>query len=127
MRFTDTEAEVIAFVSARIDEPVSLRVPSPRPETFVRVWGSGGDGLNRIVDDVQLTIEAWAPDDADAAELALRVRDLLLHEIRALPLVRRVRATRPYFTPDPDTEVPRYRFTVRLRVRATNSPAPASA
>lgn len=118
MRFTDTEAEVIAFIDERIDEPVSLRVPSPRPRTFVRVWGSGGDGVNRIVDDVQITVEAWAADDADAAELALRVRDLLLHETRALPLARRVEATRPYFTPDPDTEVPRYRFTARLRVRA---------
>jgi len=118
VKFTDTEAEVIAFLSERVDEPVSLRVPSPRPPIFARVWGSGGDGLNRVVDDVQLTIEAWAEDDADASALALRLRDLLLHESSALPLVRRVQATRPYFTPDPDTETPRYRFTVRLRVRA---------
>ncbi|MBD8218202.1 hypothetical protein IFU40_06090 [Microbacterium sp. CFBP 13617] len=118
MRFTDTEAEVIAFIDERVDPPVSLRVPSPRPSNFVRVWGSGGDGLNRIVDDVQLTIEVWAEDDADAAALALRIRDLLLQEYAAMPLVRRVDATRPYFIPDPDSEVPRYRFTARLRVRA---------
>lgn len=118
MKFTDTEAEVIAFFDERVDPPVSLRVPSPRPPVFARVWGSGGDGVNRIVDDVQLTIEAWADDDADAATLILRLRDLLLHEHSAMPLVRRVSATRPYFTPDPDTEVPRYRFTARLRVRA---------
>lgn len=118
MRFTDTEAEVIAFFSERVDEPVSLRVPSPRPPVFARVWGSGGDGVNRVLDDVQLTVEVWAEDDADAGALALRLRDLLLHEFKAMPLLRRVTATRPYFTPDPDTEIPRYRFTARLRVRA---------
>lgn len=119
MRFTDTEAEVIAFLAERLDgTPVSLRVPTVRPPKFVRVWGSGGDGVNRIVDDVQLTLEAWADDDADAAALALRARDLLLHQSSQLALVRRVEATRPYFTPDPDTETPRYRFSVRLRVRA---------
>lgn len=117
--FTDTEAEVIAFLADRLDAiPVSLRVPAERPETFVRVWGSGGDGVNRVIDDVQLTIEAWAADDEVAGLLALQVRDLLLNASPALPLVRRVQATRPYFAPDSTTEIPRYRFTARLRVRA---------
>lgn len=118
MKFTDTEAEVIAFLAERIEEPVSLRVPTARPETFVRVWGSGGDGVNRVLDAVQLTIEAWAGDDEAAGLLALKVRDLLLNESAGLRYVRRVQATRPYFTPDPESETPRYRFTVRLRVRA---------
>lgn len=119
MKFTDTEAEVIAFLSERLDNvPVSLRVPTARPTRFVRVWGSGGDGVNRVVDDVQLTIEAWSDDDEDAGALALRARDLLLNESSVLPLVRRIQATRPYFAPDPITEAPRYRFTARLRVRA---------
>ena len=119
MRFTDTEAEVIAFLSEQLgDVPVSLRVPTERPEKFVRVWGSGGDGLNRVLDDVQLTIEAWATDDEVAGLLALEVRDILLNASSTLPLVRRVQATRPYFAPDDVSEIPRYRFTTRLRVRA---------
>lgn len=119
MKFTDTEAEVITFLAQHLDGvAVSLRVPTARPARFVRVWGSGGDGVNRVLDDVQLTIEAWSDDDEDAAALALRARDLLLGASSALPLVRRVAATRPYFAPDPVAEVPRYRFTARLRVRA---------
>lgn len=119
MRFTDTEAEVITFLADRLDGiAVALRVPTERPGSFVRVWGSGGDGINRVLDDVQLIVEAWAEDDEDAALLALKARDLLLNASAALPLVRRVQAARPYFAPDVVTELPRYRFTARLRVRA---------
>lgn len=119
MKFTDTEAEVIAFLTDRLDGvPVALRVPTARPGTFVRVWGSGGDGINRVLDDVQLTVEAWAEDDEEAGLLALKARDLLLNASSVLPFVRRVQATRPYFAPDVVSEIPRYRFTARLRVRA---------
>lgn len=119
MRFTDTEADVIAFLDAREDAPISQTVPSPRPPVFALVWGSGGSGVNRVVDDVQLTIEGWAEGDADTASaLTLRLRDHLLHEWSQIPYVRRVEATRPYWAPDPDTKTPRYRFTARLRVRA---------
>lgn len=119
MKFRDTEADVVAFLGEREEAPISQTVPVPRPPTFGLVWGSGGDGMNRIVDDVQLTIEGWAEGDADAASaLTLRLRDHLLHEWGQIPCVRRVEATRPYWAPDPDTETPRYRFTVRLRVRA---------
>lgn len=119
MRFTDIESAVIAFLGERVDAPVSLRVPSARPPAFLRAWRNGGAAANRVLDQPQITVEAWASDDETAARLANEARDALLQQYTAMPLVRRVEdVTGPYFTPDEDTETPVYRFTVQLRVRA---------
>ncbi|MCC2031829.1 hypothetical protein [Microbacterium allomyrinae] len=118
-RFVDVEVLVLDFLTARIDAPVHTTVPAERPARFVRLWRNGGAAANRIVDRPQVTVEAWSTDSADAADLANRCRDLLLGAYTPMTLVRGVtEVSGPYSTPDPDTETPRYRFTVQLTVRA---------
>lgn len=120
MRFPDIEADVIAFLETRVDVPVTLAVPADRPDSFLRVWRNGGFARNRIVDVANITVEAWAADDAAASELARQAREALLSDYTAMPLVRGVaEVVGPYFTPDPDSETPRYRFTEALTVRAS--------
>ncbi|GAA3009079.1 hypothetical protein [Microbacterium aurantiacum] len=129
MRFSDVEADAIGFLVARFELPASLRVPSPRPPEFYRVYGTGGDTINRVLDAPQITVDAWAEDDERARRMADDARMAFLDRRGELPLWRRVEASSPYFIPDPETETPVYRFTLRPRVRATRStpPAPAGA
>lgn len=126
MRFPDVEADAIGFLVARFALPASLRVPSPRPAEFYRAYSTGGDTVSRVLDAPLITIDAWAADDERARRMADDARMAFLDRRGALPLWRRVEATSPYFIPDPETETPVYRFTLRARVRATrSSPAPA--
>lgn len=128
MRFSDVEADAITFLAQRFGLPASLRVPSPRPGEFYRVVGAGGDTVSRVLDAPLLVIDAWADDDERARRMSDDARMAFLDRRGALPLWRRVEATAPYFVPDPETETPVYRFTVRARIRATrSSPAPAGA
>lgn len=129
MRFSDVEADAIGFLVARFELPASLRVPSPRPQEFYRLYGTGGDTVNRVLDAPQITVDAWAEDDERARRMADDARMAFLDRRGELPLWRRVEASSPYFIPDPETETPVYRFTLRPRVRATRStpPAPAGA
>ncbi len=120
MRFVDVEAMVIAFLRDRIDAAISTTVPSPRPEPMVRLWRNGGPAVNRVLERAQITVETWSADSVTASELATACRTALLSDYTAMPLVRGVtEITGPYSTTDPDTETPRYRFTVELTVRAT--------
>jgi hypothetical protein len=127
MRFSDVEGDAIAFLIARFELPASLRVPSPRPLEFYRVYGTGGDTVNRALDAPQLTIDSWAEDDEVARRMADDARMAFLDHRGELKLWRRVRATSPYFVPDPDSETPIYRFSLQLRVRATRQTPPAPA
>lgn len=126
MRFSDVEANAISFLADRSGLPVSLRVPTSRPTEFYRVYGTGGDTLSRVLDAPLITIDAWAEDDERARRMADDARMAFLDRRGGLPLWRRVEVTSPYYVPDPETETPVYRFTLRARVRATrSSPAPA--
>lgn len=115
----DAEKIVRDFLDARLDVPVSTKVPKDRPTTFVRVWRTGGAAVNRILDRPMITVQAWAPNSVAASDLSTLCRNLLLAGYTAMPLVRGVDETSgPYFDPDPDTNIDRYSFTHQLSVRA---------
>ena len=117
--FVDAEALAVAFLKARVSAPVSTKIPKPRPATFVRVRRTGGAAVNRVLERVQLTFEAWAPDEVAAANLAGAVRGHILNHYTGMVLVRGVEEiSGPYSDPDPTTGIPRYTFTVALSVRA---------
>lgn len=120
MSFPDIEAMIRQFLLP-IASPhkVVVTVPDQRPATFVRIFRNGGAASNRVVDRPQVTVEAWASDSVAASELLERCRTALLNDLSRLPLVRGVdEITGPYWTPDPDSETPRYRLTVQITVRA---------
>lgn len=119
MRFPDVEVMVRQFLLARLSVPVATKVPSSRPASFVRVWRSGGAAINRVLDQPVMTVQAWASDDGEAAELARVCREALLSDYTSMPLVRGVEEVGgPYFDPDPDTGIDRYTFNMSLQVRA---------
>jgi hypothetical protein len=119
MRFPDVEALLIDYVESRLDVPVVQMVPHPRPEKFVRLWRNGGPARNRIVDRPLITVEGWAADDREAARITENARGLLFACGGFIPTVRNVtEIAGPYFIPDPDSGIPRFRFTHQITVRA---------
>lgn len=119
MRFPDVDSMVRAFLLPRVTVPVHVSVPKDRPDSFIRAWRNGGAASNRVLDNAAVTVEAWAKSSVAASELAEDVRGMFHHEYTSMPLVRGVEEiSGPYSTPDPESGSARYRFSVRLRVRA---------
>lgn len=120
MRLPDVEALVIAFLRPVVSPVrVGANVPATRPDEFVRAYRTGGAALNRVLETANITIDVEAKSSVRAVELAQDCREALLNRSSEMPLVRGCDEVGGlYFTPDPDTNTPRYRFTVGLRVRA---------
>lgn len=112
--FPNIEAEAIALLEVAAGGAlVATQVPTDRPATFVRVWVTGGAADQRVLDRPTVTVQAWASDSVAASALASSCRDVFLARYGAP-----AEMTRPYFDPDPDTKIPRYTFTFRVRNRA---------
>ena len=123
MRFVDVEALVIPFIKQVVGStiPVATKVPNPRPGTFVRAWLNGGAEDNPILEQVNITVDVWAPSQPAASRISNDIRNAMLWDARkSMPLVRGVSTlSRPMTTPDETSE--RYRATYSLRVRATRT------
>lgn len=117
MRLPDVEAIIVPFVKGVAGSVgVATKVPNPRPAVFVRVWANGGAAENRILERVQVTVDAWAGSPVEASELAQDIRHAFLNT-QINPLVKGVEeVTRPYYEPDETSD--RYRATYALLVRA---------
>lgn len=103
------------------DVLVAPRVPQNRPGHFVRVSRTGGIMLNLVQDGPHLTIEAWAPTDEEAQDLAQLCR-ALLHAaqgtVQAGVSVGKVSELGgPQLLPDPLSNQPRYTFTLQVAMR----------
>lgn len=109
-----------AFLLAQVPGVrVATKVPADRPVRFIRAWRNGGSASSRVQDNPTVTVDCWAASDVDALELASRCRDAFLNNYTAMPLVRGVEETGSFYSvPDPESGSSRYRFSVRLRVRA---------
>ncbi|WP_119697042.1 hypothetical protein [Microbacterium halotolerans] len=120
MTFPDVEALLLDFLEARASTVQFVtQVPSDRPGEFVCLWRNGGAAMNRVVDRPMVTVDTWAPSKARASELAGQVRTLLLGRLGELPQVRGVlEVSGLHWNPDPESETPRYRFSIQLTVRA---------
>ncbi len=119
--FADAEALVRKYLADNLSGSVRVatKVPSTRPDVFVRVWRTGGTAMNRIVDRPQITVQAWAKDSVAASKLAGECRQLLLAASGHMPLVRAIEETSGiYYDPDPGTNTDRYTFTHQITMRA---------
>jgi hypothetical protein len=121
--FADAEAAWRTYLDGLVDVPVSVHVPNPRPDSFVRVIRTGGPRANVVVDDVQLTFECWAGTTVAAAALASVVR---AHVNAAQGThvggvwcghVREMGG--PGNLPDPSTDQYRYSWSVMAAMRGT--------
>lgn len=120
--FPDAEAlAIVALKAALPDVPVSTRVPSERPDEFIRVVRVGGTRSHLVSDNPMLTIECWSTDTVKASDLARRARAHVGAMAQTTINGAWVRSVRevggPMSFPDPVTESPRYQFTVLLDVR----------
>jgi len=124
----DVEGAAIAYLTAEltsrgITADVSVQVPDVMPAKMVRVSLTGGTRANVVTDRPQLTVECWAGSTVEASELARLCHGLMLAAggtsaggiwVRKVEEVGGVQ-----FLPDPDTNSPKYLFTVRWHVRGT--------
>lgn len=120
MRFPDVEVLAVAFLRSQV-APVAVgaKVPTTRPSQYVRAFRTGGAASNRALEEAQITVDAAAETEAEAWALASACREAFLHRYTLMPLVRAAtEISGLHSTPDPDTNTPRYRFTVALMVRA---------
>ena len=126
--FPDTTAAVITAVRAKLvaagnTAPVGLEVPKPRPLSFATIVRIGGVRRNLVVDEATLAIEAWADTEARAHDLAQLVRaaihSLVGETTDAGTVYRTGEFAGPTSLPDPDSDNPRYVFTVTVAVRGT--------
>lgn len=120
MRFVDAEALAVGFLKPVVfPTKVGTLVPNPRPTAFVRAYRSGGGATNRVLETANITVEGQAPTTTEAFELTAKCREAFFNLYTRMPLVRGVdEAGGLYFAPDPTTNIPRYRFTMALRLRA---------
>lgn len=119
MTFPDTENLLRQFLQDKLGGvPVKTRIPNPRPDTFVRVWRSGGGAVNRVLDEPLITVESFGADDTVAFQNANVARSALLDHSSQITLVRGISdRSGIYYDPDPVSGSPRYTFTVELSVR----------
>lgn len=121
--FTPAELVAVAHLSEVLNVPVSTRVPATRPPSYVRVVRTGGGRESLVTDRAQLTVEAWAPTELEAAQLAELARAQLFAtagELIGDTWVNRVgEVGGPAYSPDPASETPRYVFTVLLITRGS--------
>jgi hypothetical protein len=122
--FEDAEAVAVQhLLTVLTDVHVSTDVPSTRPSQFVTVERAGGVRRNLISDSAVLIIQAWADNKPDAYDLVKLVRA----HVHAMPgafvdgvwVYRVDEIAGPGYVPDPDTNTPRYQFTVQLHLRGT--------
>ena len=117
MRFEDAELLLIEFLRSHTSLRVVSLVPGERPESFVRVWRTGGSAVNRVLDNPTLTVQVWGPDCWDVAG---QLRDAIHHNGSQIRLLRGVEeVSGPYEDPDPATGESRVSFTIQALIRAT--------
>lgn len=105
--------------------PVVNSVPHDRPSRYVLIIRIGGSQSNLITDRPRIVAECCDEHGPDAAELAALVRALIgaiapgqmagfwVDKVVDLGLV---------YSPDPDTNLPRYLVTTELHVTGTRLP-----
>lgn len=122
----DIETAAVSWLRSKLGVlavKVSTSVPATMPVTMVRVALTGGDRLGVAADVAQLTVECWAPDGPTASNLARHAQAHMFAaaaDESASVFIRKVESVGGVQSfPDPDTNKPRYVFTVRWFFRPT--------
>jgi hypothetical protein len=121
--FPVVETVVIDHLATMLGVPVSGNVPPALPDQWVRILRTGGPSRARVLDEAQVTVEAWAVRAPDAAQLAQLAR-AHIHAMqgRTVGGVLVVRVTPfggPAWLPDPTSKQHRFTWTEQITVRGT--------
>lgn len=97
------------------------RVPSPRPDEFVRVRRQGGSRKTYVSEEAYLEIECWSHDVASAEDLAQISRSILFAmaglTFGGVPVYQVQDAGGPAEVADPLSDQPRHTFSIAIHVR----------
>ena len=100
---------------------VGTEVPATMPNNVVKVSLTGGSRADIVSDSAQLTVECWSVNAPTASLLARTAHAYMLAAAGVTAgglFVRKVDTVGGVQDfPDPDTNSPRYQFTVRWHVR----------
>lgn len=123
--FGPVEVALADHLGTLLDVPVFNGVPHARPPSYVLVLRVGGAQSNLITDRPRIVTECCAQNGTAAADLASTVRayigaiapgyigDIWVDKTVDVGMV---------FSPDPDTNQPRYLVTAELHVRGAILP-----
>jgi len=119
--FPDTAAAVASYLNDTLGVTTDIKVPNPRPDEFYRVQRVGGTSREMVMDDATVVVEAWAPTEAEADDLAqlARAHLLAIHNdyIGSTLLYRCVDVAAPGLLPDPVSGSPRSTATYQVTAR----------
>lgn len=119
--FPDTAAAVCTYLNDTLGVTTGSKVPNPRPAEFYRVQRVGGASREVVIDDATVIVEAWAPTDEEADDLAQLARAHLLalngDFIGSTLLYRAVDLSAPSNDPDPISGSPRSTATYQVMAR----------
>lgn len=121
------DAEDIAAGWLRLNLPgsphVGTQVPASRPNEFVVVRRTGGVSSGPVTDEPIVAVEAWSTSPAAAHDLAQLARAYLHavvgEQIDNVAVYRVVDVGGPVNLPDPESDQPRYTFSVQITLRGT--------
>ncbi len=109
-----------ALAGAGEPVPAVSRVPTPRPERFVRVQRVGGLQQTPVSDRPRLDVHCWAETESAAYDLVALTRALLgaIPGVRGGVTVYRVTEVGgPQWLPDSESGQPRYALAVEIHMR----------
>lgn len=97
----------------------STRVPKNPPDEFVTVERTGGN-LENFVDYPTFAIQAWAPTEARAEEIATEIRNHAIMDAlpRGVHSMRVNSGAYPFF--DESTRCPRYQIVFDVAAKAVD-------
>ena len=120
----DVEAAAVTYLRTALGvlaDKVATKVPATMPARMVRVSLTGGSRRDVATDVAQVTVECWGPDETTASSMARTGQGLMFSAAgmtAGTVFVRKVETVGGVQNfPDPDTNKPRYQFTVRWHVR----------
>jgi len=117
--FPDVEALLVMYLNEFLTEPMSTKVPSPRPATFGTIRRVGGSTTGLVVDEALISYEAWAGTESEAQDLAQRMRAYLraVDSFGGFQFYGPRNPTGPVNLPDPASGRARYTGLVSVGVR----------
>lgn len=119
--FPDAAAAVCTHLHETLGVTTGTKVPNPRPAEFYRVQRVGGVSREMVMDDATIVVEAWAPTDEEADDLAQLARAHLLSIENTFVddalLYRVVDVAAPALLPDPISGSPRSTATYQVTAR----------
>lgn len=116
------EQALVKHLETVLGEEVATRVPSTRPDRFVKLTRTGGSHYELVLSKPTVLFECWGKTDSDAWQMVSMcwsaVRDLARVSLPTI-YVNDISLTDPVNYPDSASGSPRYQFIATLTVALT--------